>query len=219
MAKLNFDFPPEFDLAQFVSVEAHDLRSPFNHVIGFSKLVLNGQDGPLTDVQKEDLTTVYQSGMRALTLMNNLIDMARLSRREKTASLAPVDTAKVLDQAIALWKKFNPGRRIEVETDYRAAAPGVQADEAHLKQAVFSFMAYAAAYTEDPAKITVRAEVEPGWQVITVTSAGKRPPFPSALDLSMHGFIGRGMIELNGGLIRSGEDSADGAAICFALPA
>jgi hypothetical protein len=34
----------------------------------------------------------------------------------------------------------------------------------------------------------------------------------------MFGYIGRGMVELNGGLIRSGEDAADGAAICFALP-
>ena len=88
MGKLTFDLPDQLDLAKFISVEAHDLRSPFSHVVGFSKIVLNGQSGPLTDLQKEDLTTVYQSALRALTLMNNLIDMARLSRREKTASPA-----------------------------------------------------------------------------------------------------------------------------------
>jgi signal transduction histidine kinase len=218
MAKLDFDFPAQFDLAQFVSVEAHDLRSPFNHVVGFSKIVLNGQDGPLTDLQKEDLTTVYQSALRALTLMNNLIDMARLSRREKAASPTLVDVPRVLDQAVAQWKKYHPGRRIQVETDYQAI-PDLQTDEAHLKQAVVCFMAYAAEYVEDPAKILVRAETEPGWQVFTISSVGKHPPFVPALDLGMYGFIGRGMVELNAGLIRSGEDSAEGAAICFALPA
>jgi signal transduction histidine kinase len=218
MPKLNFDDPVLFDLAQFVSVEAHDLRSPFNQVVGFSKLVLNGQDGPLTDVQKEDLTTVYQSAMRALTLINSVIDLARLGRREKVATMAPVDIVEVLHQAIGQWKKFHSGRRIEVETDYEAAAPSLLADEAYLKQAVFCFMAYAAAYVEDPAKIIIRAEIEPGWQVVTITSVGGRPPRPSALDLSLHGSVGRGMVELSGGLIRSGEDRPDGATICFALP-
>jgi signal transduction histidine kinase len=218
MGKLVFDFPDQIDLAQFVSVEAHDLRSPFNHVVGFSKLMLNGQDGPLTDLQKEDLTTVYRSALRALTLMNNLIDMARLGRREKTVSPALLDTLRVLDEAVAQWKKVNPGRQIQVEIDGQPALPALQADEAHLKQAVVSFMGYAAEYVENPAKIIVRAEAEPGWHVITITSTGKRPPFVPALDLSMYGFIGRGMVELNGGLIRSGEDRADGATICFALP-
>jgi len=218
MGRLEFNVPDGFDLAQFVSAEAHDLRSPFSHVVGFSKLVLNGQDGPITDLQKEDLTTIYHSGMRALTLLNGLIDLARLSRHEKATTLAPVDTPRALDQAIAQWKKFSPGRRIAVEADYQAVTPGLLADEDHLKQAVVSFMAYAAAYTEDPARMIVRAEVEPGWQVITITSVGKRPLQPSALDSRIHGAVGRGMVELNGGLIRSGEDSADGATICFALP-
>ncbi len=217
MAKLELGLPAAIDLAQFASEQAHDLRSPFNHIVGFAKIVLNGQDGPLTDLQKEDLTTVYQSGLRALTLMNNLIDMARLSRREKTASLATVDPTSILEQAIAQWRKFNPGRQIQVETDFQTSA-GVLADEVQLKQAVVSLLGFAAGYTEDPAKIIVRAEVEPGWQTITISSQGRRPPVPSALDLAMYGCIGRGMVELNGGCIRSAEDSAEGAVICFALP-
>lgn len=218
MGKLEFNVPAEFDLAQFISAEAHDLRSPFSHVVGFSRLVLNGQDGPITEVQKEDLTTIYHSGMRALMLLNGLIDLARLSRHEKAASLAPIDTARVLDQAVAQWKKFNPGRRIAVVTDYQALASGLLADEDHFKPAVVSLMTFAAAYTEDPARMIIRAEVEPGWQVITITSEGKRPLQPSALDLSIHGAVGRGMLELTGGLIRSGEDCADGATICIVLP-
>jgi len=217
VAKLELGLPDGIDLAQFVSAQAHDLRSPFNHIVGFAKLVLNGQDGPLTDLQREDLATVYQSGLRALALMNNLIDMARLSRREKTVSPARVDPALILEQAIAQWKKFNPARKVQVETDFQTAA-SLLADEALLKQAVVGFLALAAAYTEDPAKLVVRTEVEPGWQTVTISSQGTRPPVPSALDLAMCGCIGRGMVELNGGCIRSAEESAEGAVICFALP-
>ena len=46
---------------------------------------------------------------------------------------------------------------IAVETDYRAVTPSLRADEDHLKQAVVNLMAYAAAYTEDPARMIIRA--------------------------------------------------------------
>ena len=45
--------PTQIDLDQFISVQAHDLRTPFNHIIGFSKMTLNTiGDAPLTNFQK-----------------------------------------------------------------------------------------------------------------------------------------------------------------------
>jgi len=84
MTKTTFEILTDIDLAEFISRRAHDLRTPYNHVVGFTKMVLNEQSGPLTDMQKEDLSISYKSAMRALWVMNNLIDMARLSRDERT---------------------------------------------------------------------------------------------------------------------------------------
>lgn len=219
MADMSLDFPTQIDLAQFVSVEAHDLRSSFNHIVGFSKIVLNGQDGPLTDLQKEDLTTVYHSGLRALTLMNNLIDIARLSRGEKSASPANLEISRLLEQVTVQWKKYYPSRNIQVETTVLAAFPTVQADEPQLKQIILSLMGYVAEYVEDPAKILIQVEGEPGWQLITITSEGKKTGIQSSLDLTMLGYVSRGFIELNKGVIRAAQDMGGGATICFALPA
>jgi signal transduction histidine kinase len=219
MAKLTFDFPDQIDLPEFISVEAHDLRSAFNHIVGFSKIVLNGQDGALTDLQKEDLTTVYRSGLRALTLMNNLIDMARLSRGEKSVSPAALEIPRLLEQSINQWKKYYPGRTIQVETKILAALPTLQADEIQLKQVIAGLMAYVAEYVEDPARIVIQVDDELGWQVVTISSEGKKTALQSALDLTMLGYVNRAFIELNKGQIRVGEDRADGATISFALPA
>ncbi len=219
MAKISFEFPAQIDLTQFISVEAHDLRSSFNHIVGFSKIVLNGQDGPLTDLQKEDLTTVYRSGVRALMLMNGLIDIARLSRGEKGANPAALEIPRLLDQAVAQWKKFYPGRAIQVETKVLAALPTLQADEIQIKQIIAGVMAHVAEYVEDPARIVVQVEDEPGWQLITIASEGKKAALQSQLDLVMLGYVNRAFIELNKGEIRLGEDRPDGAVISFALPA
>jgi signal transduction histidine kinase len=80
------NFPEELDLAAFISEEAHDLKSPFNRILGFTKMLMKGMSGPITDMQKDDLTTVYQNGSQAMTMMSNLVDMARLGRGEKSFS-------------------------------------------------------------------------------------------------------------------------------------
>ena len=71
MADREIHFPSHVNLEEKISTWAHDLRSPFNHMLGFTKIVLNGQSGPLSDLQKEDLKTVYHSSLRAMALVNN----------------------------------------------------------------------------------------------------------------------------------------------------
>ncbi len=218
MSGTELEFPTQVDLAHFLSVEAHDLRSPFNQIVGFSKLVINGQDGPLTDLQKEDLTTVYRSGLRAVTLMNNLIDMARLTLGEKSATPSAVAAAPLFDQALAQWKKYYPGRTLQVETKSVPPLADINADETQLKQILVNLMAYIAEFVEDPATLLIQAEAEAEWAVLTIESTGKKSMLQSALDLQLLGYVSRAFIELNRGVIRSSARRETGAMICIAFP-
>ncbi len=83
MPKTAFALPTDLDLVEFISKEAHDLKSPFNRILGFTKMLLKGMSGPLTDMQKDDLTVVYENSAQAMTAMSDLVDMARLSRGKK----------------------------------------------------------------------------------------------------------------------------------------
>ena len=111
MAKSQIEFPTQVDLEEKISDWAHDLRSPFNHVIGFTKLMLKEQSGPLTDLQKEDLTTVYRSSLRAMSLVNNLIEIARLQRGEKDVKRAPWNYKPPLTNPLRSGKRTTPGWR------------------------------------------------------------------------------------------------------------
>lgn len=50
----------------------HDLKTPINAITGFSRVMLKGIDGPITDFQREDLTSIYEAGQRLLTMINDL---------------------------------------------------------------------------------------------------------------------------------------------------
>ena len=100
-----FDFPEDLDLAAFISEEAHDLKSPFNRILGFTKMMLKGMSGPITDMQKDDLTVVYENSVQAMAAMSNLVDMSRLSRGEKAFSAVEANLGNLLAQTAAYWKQ------------------------------------------------------------------------------------------------------------------
>ncbi len=218
MAKTMPEFPTHFDLGAFLSRESHDLRAPFNHIVGFSRIVLKGQEGPLTDFQREDLTTVYNSGVRALFLLSSLIEIARISEGEKEVSLAEIEATRFINEAVAYWRRNNSAKDVQIEIEISMASPTVYADETQLRQVISSLVSYVVEYTQGAAKVTLTMAEEPDWVVTTLQSVGQKAPTQSALDLEMLGYISRAYIEQHGGEIRVREETDEGAVICFALP-
>lgn len=220
MASIPLDLPAQLDLEQFISEQAHDLRSPFNQIVGFSKMLASNLGAVYPpDMQKEDAGAVYRSGQRALLLMNSLIDVARLKRREKEASLAEVEIKPLLEQSLVYWKKFNPASVLQAEYQISTSASHLYADEVLLRQILCSFIMVVAQYVDPQGKVTLTVEEEAGGTLLKVNSAGKRTPPFSQLDLQMQGYIGRAMVELQHGEIRLAEETDEGASIQFALPA
>jgi K+-sensing histidine kinase KdpD len=219
MTNIPLDLPAHLDLEKFISDQTHDLRSPFNQIVGFSKLLVNnlGPEYP-PDLQKEDLGTIYRSGQRALLLMNGLIDIARLNRHEKEVSSAEVEIKPLLDQSLAYWKKFNPASTIQSEYQIQTSASNLVADDLLLRQILAGFMLYVSHYADPHAKVILTIDDEPDWFILTVTSVGtKARPF-SQLDLDMQGYISRALVELQRGEIRRAEETDEGASIQFSLP-
>lgn len=219
MTNTPFDLPRQLELEQLIAAEAHDLRSPYNLIIGFSKMLQSGPNPSYpTELQHEDAEAIYRAGQRALLLMNSLIDIARLNRREKEASSAEVEIKSLMEQSLAFWKKFNLTSQLQTEYQINAAASHLTVDEVLLRQTVCSFMMVVAQHIDPQAQITVTVDDEPAWLVFTVAGAGQKAQPFSRLDLQMQGFLGRALVELQQGEIRLAAETDDGAVISFALP-
>jgi GAF domain-containing protein len=65
--------------SEFLANMSHELRTPLNSIIGFSRVILKGIDGPLTEMQEQDLTTIYNSGQHLLNLINDILDQAKIA--------------------------------------------------------------------------------------------------------------------------------------------
>jgi signal transduction histidine kinase len=214
----NFDFPQELDLAAFISEEAHDLKSPFNRILGFTKMMMKGMSGPITDMQRDDLTTIFQNSSQAMTMMSNLVDMARLGRGEK--SFAPVESEanRLLSQVVAYWEQNKTDKKVEFEIVAYAPEVPLTADEPLLRQGILNLCLYLAEYTQLPCKITLGVEEDADGLLFRLRSQGEKNPIPVAIDLTMSAFIGQSIIKLHGGQLRKTEGDDESGLIEFVLP-
>lgn len=218
MTKKTFEFRTDIDIAEFISERAHDLRSPYNHVVGFTKMVLNGQSGPLTDLQKKDLSTSYKSALRTLWLMNNMIDMARLSIGNRSIYLSNVDINQVLEQAIAHWKKFNYEDNSTIASLVLVNSSLIKADEALIRQVISNFISYVKGYMQPNPNVAITVEDDHAGWLFTIEATGNIKELHSELDLEMAGYVCHKYLELAGGQIRKGEAGDGKATVTFFLP-
>jgi len=93
---------------QFLANMSHELRTPLNSIIGFSRVLLRGIDGPLTDMQQTDLTSIYNSGQHLLGLINNILDSSKIEAGKMELAIEPVNlidiATTVMSTAVALIK-------------------------------------------------------------------------------------------------------------------
>jgi signal transduction histidine kinase len=218
MTKTTFDIPDQFDIVEFISKEAHDLKSPFNRILGFTKMLLKGMSGPLTDMQKDDLTVVYENSVQAMAAMSNLVDMSRLSRGEKAFSAVEANLGNLLAQTAAYWKQNKAVKDVELVTNIPEAELKVRADESLLKQCLLNWIQYVVEYTQAPAIVTLTLESRATDALITIQSRGKHNPAAAEMLLTMSAYIGQSILKLHEGRILLAEGDDEGAVIQVSLP-
>jgi signal transduction histidine kinase len=218
MAKKKIKFPSHIDLEEKISTWAHDLRSPFNHVLGFTKIVLNGQSGPLSDLQMEDLKTVYHSSLRAMSLVNNLIEIARLQQGLKEINQDSVTIDSFLEKALAQWKKYNPDKQLPITTLLAPHNGHIMIDKTHTQSLLNGFISYLTSYADGTGNLKI--EVSEESQILTfklhLTEIVKRGN--DEMSLEMYGAICKAYVDLLQGEIQKSEVEDSEAIIHFTVP-
>jgi PAS domain S-box-containing protein len=231
--------------SQFLANMSHELRTPLNSIIGFSRVILKGIDGPLSDLQQQDLTSINNAGQHLLGLINDILDMARIEAGKMDLVLDDIDlrdTIKgVLSTTLALVKEKPVQLREEVPDNL----PRVRADPMRIRQVLLNLLANAAKFT-DIGSITLRAvpvqavsprlgRLEPFVEVSVIdTGMGMAPedlpklfePF-SQVDASATRKVGgtglglsicRQLIELHNGRIWVESEEGHGSTFTFIVP-
>jgi signal transduction histidine kinase/CheY-like chemotaxis protein/uncharacterized protein YigA (DUF484 family) len=144
--------------SQFLANMSHELRTPLNSVIGFSRVILKGIDGPINDVQQQDITAIYNSGMHLLNMINEILDLSKIDAGKMELQIEEVNLADVINSAITNTSGLVKDKPIELIQKIPANLPTVKADEIRINQVLINLISNAVKFTEK-GSITIEASV------------------------------------------------------------
>jgi PAS domain S-box-containing protein len=134
---------------RFLASMSHELRTPLNAVLGFTGTILLGLSGPLTPTQTHQLEIVQASGKHLLSIINDLLDLAKIESGEVEVEFEPVDCREVLEEIVSAMRPLAAGKGIELEMTVPDHDVTVETDRRSVSQILFNFTNNAIKFTED----------------------------------------------------------------------
>ncbi len=142
--------------SQFLASMSHELRTPLNSIIGFSKVMLKGISGPLSEMQEQDLTTIYNSGNHLLNLINDILDQAKIENNELKLKSAFFEVKQMVEgvKSIAIGLIKDKPLKLIVET--AQGIPQAYGDEFRTRQILLNLVSNAVKFTPN-GNVTIQA--------------------------------------------------------------
>ncbi len=135
--------------SQFFANMSHELRSPLNSIIGYTELLLDGVDGPVSGEQEKDLQRIFAASRYLLKLINNILDMTRIEAGRMEVDIQPFEVAGLVAEAIETVTPLAYRKRLEVSTEVTAGVGVFTSDREKLKQILINLLANAVKFTDD----------------------------------------------------------------------
>lgn len=148
--------------SNFLATMSHELRTPLNVVIGFSDAMMRESSASLTREQLiEYSASINEAGRQLLTLIDVILDVARVEAEHFSLPSDVVDVNHLLGNAVSHSAAAANSAELSLECNVPPTIPHLRADERRLRQAVGHIIANAIKFTPPGGAIRVSARQEP----------------------------------------------------------
>ncbi len=192
---------------EFLAVMSHELRTPLNAIGGYTQLLELGIHGQLTPAQKQDLQRIQRSALHLLSLINQILNFAKLDAGQVHLEPGRVRVADALADLEALVAPQVQAKGIAFQRELPAADVVVWCDPEKLQQILLNLLSNAIKFTPAGGTVTVSTETEGGFAFIRVEDTGPGIP-PEKLEHIFEPFV-----QLDRGLTSRQEGAGLGLAI------
>jgi signal transduction histidine kinase len=185
---------------QFLMRISHQLATYLNTIIGFSRLMLKGLDGPVTDAQAKDLTTIQRSGQRLSHLLDDILELADLQVGTVEMECAPVNLADLAGDLQATLSSAFVNPQLQLDVLVESAPTAIMADANRLRQVLANLVVTAAEMSHE-GTIVLRVEALGADQAqFSVRAPITRDDIEGSHGVSLA--LSRRLVELHGGRLR-----------------
>ena len=226
--------------SQFLANMSHELRTPLNSIIGFSRVIMKGIDGPVSDLQQQDLSAIYNAGQHLLTMINDILDISKIEAGKMELAFDDVDISGIVDSVLSTARGLVKDKPVKLVTVVEEGLPIITADPTRIRQILLNLISNASKFTDEGSiTVTVRKQTsvygkKELYLAVTDTGAGIAEadqnklfmPF-SQVDGSPTRKVGgtglglsitRLLVELHGGEIGVTSAEGQGSTFWFTIP-
>jgi signal transduction histidine kinase len=147
---------------EFLASMSHELRTPLNVILNVSELIQEGIYGPVTEKQKRSVGMVETSGLHLLSLIDDILDLAKVGTNTLTLSMETISPEDVCHSSIRFIQESADAKRLKVLTTFDLEVTTLFADERRLKQILINLLNNAVKFTPEGGsvgvEVTSRAE-------------------------------------------------------------
>ncbi len=223
--------------SEFLANTSHELRTPLTAILGFLRLVIDGTiDDP--DKQREYLTIAHDSAQKLLTIINDVLDLAKIEAGRLEIHHGPVPVRSILESVETLFKHQMKNKGVKFTASSIGSGLVLWADPDRTTQILTNLLSNAMKFTPRNGTIDVRSSQDGERIIFTVADSGVGIPkgevekvFSSFYQVDgsttrEHGGTGLGLTisrrltELMGGTLDLESEGHDqGTTARFSLPA
>ncbi len=221
---------------EFLSIFSHEQRSPLNAILGWNRILAVKRAG---DAELVAMTArIERSAKTLLKMVNDLLDLGRISTGKLKIEPRPTKLANVVAAAIDASRPAATAKGIEIRSAIEAAASDVYGDPDRLQQVVGNLLANAIKFTDPGGRVEVALRTARGAMELSVVDSGQGIPtelLPHVFDRFRQGdssttressglglglALVREIVALHGGTVGAASDGPGrGAAFTVRIPA
>ncbi|MEP1076261.1 PAS domain S-box protein [Leptolyngbya sp. PL-A3] len=217
---------------EFLAVLSHELRSPLNPILGWSRLL---QTKKLDEAKvTEALKTIERNARLQAELIEDLLDVSRILQGKLTLNLSAIDLSTTIQAAIETVRLAAEAKAIHIETELQPGSDPIVGDASRLQQIVWNLLSNAVKFTPSGGRVHIRLQQAGSQAQIIVSDTGKgiSPEFlPHVFEyfrqadssttrkfggLGLGLAIVRHLVELHGGTIQA-ESPGEGLGATFTV--
>ncbi|MDZ8051575.1 MAG: ATP-binding protein [Aulosira sp. ZfuVER01] len=220
---------------EFLAILSHELRTPMNAILGWSRLLQNGELEP--EKTSQALATIERNAKLQVQLIEDLLDISSILQGKLTLNVTNVHLESIVLSALETMALAAQTKSIHVSTVFESHLGTILGDSTRLQQVVWNLLSNAVKFTPKGGKVKVQLSKADGYAQIIVSDTGKGISaefLPYAFDyfrqadssstrkfggLGLGLAIVRNIIEMHGGTVTAASPGEEqGATFTVKLP-
>ncbi|MBX3442463.1 MAG: HAMP domain-containing protein [Planctomyces sp.] len=138
---------------EFLATMSHELRTPLNSILGFSDVLADSDN--ITDRQKKYLTNIQTSGRNLLSLINDILDLAKIEAGKMERHIVDFSISDLVERATAAMLPLAERKNIALQWRVDPAIPTLRQDSGKLQQVLYNLLSNAVKFTPEGGRVQV----------------------------------------------------------------